>query len=293
MARVSLIVLACALANMQAKADIAWVDVSLDGLYRAGNSGENATKILDFDAAFGSSNYSPQSMVAVGNHFYVVDQLEKRIYRCGLNGESPVSIVNTASTSFSSSFPVGIASDGTKLYFQLGRRLFSCGLDGSNLAEKFFPEIVVGGGSAPGLSVIHGGWYYYTFGEDGVARVKLDGSSGSVIVNMDTRFGQTDWVMGGIDTDGIYLYWCAYGDGAGAIYRSSMDGSSPAVHIGTGSRIPVGLAVSASGIYYSEFAQNTIKKANLNGTGSTVISTIANSLTSDIAIVPDPPPRIQ
>lgn len=275
---------------MPARADIAWLDVSSDGLYRSGNSGENATKILDFDASFGSSNYFPHSMVAVGNHFYVVDELEKRIYRCGLNGESPVSIVDTTTTSYQTSFPVGIASDGTKLYFALDHRLFSCGLDGSNLTNEFIPQILAGGGSGPYHGVIHDGWYYYTFHDDGVARVKLDGSTGAVIVNMDTSFGETDWVMRGIDTDGTYLYWCAYGDGSGAIYRSNMDGSSPAVHIGTSSRIPLGLAVSASGIYYSEFAQATIKKANLNGTGSTVISNIANSLTWDIAIVPDPPP---
>jgi hypothetical protein len=220
------------------KADIIWVNGSTDDLYRSDDDGQNALQILDFDTAFGAVSHSPTFITVVGNHVYTIDTQAKKIYKCGLNGESPIAIVDTTTTSFATSSPHGLASDGTKLYFELGNRLFSCGLDGSNVTNEFIPSVVAGGGGSPYDAVIHGDWYYYTYGSDGVARVKLDGSAGGVIVDMDASFDSVDWVMRGIATDGLHLYWCAYKSGSGAVYRSNLDGTSPTALVSTGSRIP-------------------------------------------------------
>lgn len=282
-------ILAGCVAIAAVKADIIWVNGTTDDLYRAEDSGQNAIQILDFDTAFGSSNHYPNSMTVVTNHVYTLDASTKKIYKCGLNGENPTTILDTTASGYTTT-PYALASDGTQLFFAVGSRLYSCGLDGTNLTYEFIPSTLAGGGGSPYNAVIHGDWYYYTFGSDGVSRVKLDGSAGSVIVDMDASFDSVDWVMRGVNTDGIHLYWCAYKSGNGAVYRSNLDGTNPTALVSTGSRIPIGLAVSEVGIYYSEFAQPNIKKANLNGTGSSVIATVADSLPWDIGIVDNTPP---
>ncbi|MEP4077226.1 hypothetical protein [Haloferula sp.] len=271
------------------KADIIWGDTSLDGLYRSEDDGQNTRRILDMDLAFGSSNYFPNFITVVDNHVYALDLTEKKIYVSGLEGETPTAIVDTTATGYTST-PYGIASDGTQLFFAVGNRLYRCGLDGTNVTYLFNPSTVAGNSSGPYDAVIHGDWYYYTYGSDGVARVKLDGSAGAVIVDMDASFGTTDWVMRGVATDGLYLYWGAFKSGSGAIYRSNLDGTNPASFISTGSRIPAGVAASGAGVYFSEFAQPNIKRANLDGTGSAVIATVTDSGPGDIGIVAEPLP---
>ena len=116
-------------------------------------------------------------------------------------------------------------------------------------------------------SVLVDGSHLYwtnTFGHT-IGRSNLDGS-GPNQTFIDVGVGDPS----GLATDGTYLYWTnAMGEVAGAstIGRANIDGSGVNTAFITGASKPIGLAVAAGKLYWSNYNGNSIGRANTDGTG--------------------------
>lgn len=274
-----------------ASADIVLADLSQDKIYRCENSGADVRPIIDLDFEFGADAYFPAFTTVVGRDLYVLDWTKKKIYKSNINGDSPVEILDTTTTGFVSQSPTGLASDGALLYFAVGGRLFTCGFDGSSPTEVANLTALMGSIVATSAwdALILGDYYYFTYGEDGVARVKLDGTVGGSIVDMDLVFGSFDYSMRGIATDGLYLYFCAKpGSNPGGVYRCALDGTSPGKIFEWSTNAPLGLTIASSALYLTESGSTgELIRANLDGTGGSVIATIPGANIYDLALASD------
>ena len=116
-------------------------------------------------------------------------------------------------------------------------------------------------------SVLVDGSHLYwtnTFGHS-IGRSNLDGS-GANQTFIDVGVGDPS----GLATDGTFLYWTnplGEGSGASTIGRASIDGSGVNAAFITGASKPIGLAVAAGKLYWSNYNGNSIGRANTDGTG--------------------------
>ena len=114
--------------------------------------------------------------------------------------------------------------------------------------------------------LVDGSHLYWTntFGHS-IGQSNLDGS-GANQTFIDVGVGDPS----GLATDGTFLYWTnpmSEVAGASTIGRANMDGSGVNSAFITGASKPIGLAVSAGKLYWSNYNGNSIGRANTDGTG--------------------------
>jgi hypothetical protein len=153
---------------------------------------------------------------------------------------------------------VGVAVDGSYIYWSAEDTIGRANLDGSG-ANYSFITFIVGGFYPEGIAV-DGTHIYWTNRAVGViGRANLDGTE----VNPSFIAGLSGpW---GVAVDGSYIYWA---DCAGnTIGRANLDGSGVNQNFITGLSGPWGVAVDGSYVYWANDSTHTIGRANLDGSG--------------------------
>jgi hypothetical protein len=260
---------------LPANADLVWADVGNDLILTANDNGAGVRVLVNLDLSLGNANHNPVSITSSGGRLYWADDVTRKIHSSGMDGSAPNTVINLLTEIGSSAFPTAIASDGQFLYFTAqGGRLWRCGFNGSNLTQLFTYTSVLGLDAAGVLdALIWGDSYYFADSStDTICRVKLDGTGGAVLVRMDDFFGDTDWLMRGISTDGQNLYWGAAGSGVSTgVFRCRLDGASPTLIVSENASVN-GVTTDGQMLFYTRFGRTDIKSAPTNGpTGSLLV----------------------
>lgn len=276
-----------------AKADLVWGDVGNDLILTANDDGAGVRVLVNLDLSLGATNHYPISITSSGGKLFWADNLTHKIHSSDMDGSAPNTVINLQPQIGSSAFPAAIASDGQFLYFTaLGGRLWRCGFNGSNLTQLFLYNSVVGIDATGVLdALIWGDSYYFADSStDTICRVKLDGTGGAVLVRMDGFFGDTDWNMRGISTDGQNLYWGAAGSGVSTgVFRCRLDGASPLLIASEDAPVN-GVATDGQKLFYTRFGRTDIKSAPTSGPAGSLLVDLApinlGNLPWDIVHVP-------
>ena len=192
---------------------------------------------------------------------YWADSFQGSIYRANLDGSDPQVWVDEAD--------IPSASGGSSLLTQQG-------------------------------VAVTGDFLYWTDSfQDSIYRANLDGTSPEVLIDEvdiplastgSTNFGQQDLIVAG-----DFLYWTDIDQDS--IYRANLDGTNPQVLIDVAT-IPFssqgitnftqsGLVIDGSFLYWTDNAQRSIYRANLDGTNPEVLVDVASIPLASGSTTPD------
>jgi len=191
--------------------------------------------------------------------------------------------------------PDGVAVDAAHVYWaNLGTNTIArANLDGSGANQRF----ITGAEDPFGVAVDAAHVYWANTGTSTIARANLDGSGANL--SFITALGP-----GGVAVDAAHVYWANTGiNGLGTIARANLDGSGANQRFITAGSYPDGVAVDAAHVYWvngvgygppvPRDTQNTIARANLDGSGANQRFITGASFPSGVAVdaltLPPPP----
>jgi len=190
-------------------------------------------------------------------------------------------------------FPDGVAVDAAHVYWanQDTNTIARANLDGTGVNQRF----ITGASSPDGVAVDATHVYWANFTTNTIARANLDGSGANLrfITGAEDPFG--------VAVDAAHVYWA--NTGTNTIARSNLDGSGANQRFITGANGPEGVAVDAAHVYWvngvgygppvPRDTQNTIARANLDGSGANQRFITGASFPSGVAVdaltLPPPP----
>jgi len=288
----------------EAPQSLVWSDSDQDAIYRANLDGSNVQILIDTTAAptnaeGSTTSRAPEGVVVTGSFIYWVDDNQDSIYRANLDGSNPQVLIDEADipvSSGSSGNPSveGLTIDGAFIYWTDATRdsIYRANLDGSNpvvlvdeanIPQSGGPGNLTGNHLQYGVKV-DGSFLYWTDGaQDSIYWSNLDGTNPQVLVNETaipaSSSGSSDYGAKGIEIDGSFVYWAD--DTQDSIYRANLDGTSPQVLIDE-ANIPAssvgvsgygqdGVVVDGALIYWADSDQDSIYRANLDGTSPQVL----------------------
>lgn len=195
------------------------------------------------------------SAVAIdARHVYWASS-DGRIGRANLDGSEPNPNLITG---LPASSLLGLAVDGSHVYWSSIHAIGRANLDGTGVNQNFIAPI----GRAVGLAV-NGSRLYW--GENGIGKIGSAGIDGS---RVDEQFIPAPGDPCSVAVDGTYVYWAdATGNTVG---RATLGGKNvePAF-INPGFPVGCGVAVDASHLYFGNFSLDGqgIARAALDGSG--------------------------
>jgi PASTA domain len=259
------IVLALLAAAPAAHAYVYWTNIgpgiSNNGttLGRADLDGSGVTHSLVTSAA------APDGMVVYASRLYWANTKSNSIGRANLNGSNtnPAFIPNA--TSGNSVIPTQLATDGTYLYWTDGERYVGrARLDGTGSVTPHF--IDAGSNSFPtGIAVVNGTIYLTVFAE--IVHVPASGGTPMLLAALPANVIAT-----GLAAGGGYLYASGVDTGvpapAGEILRVQLNGNNMTPGYVANLSFPLGVAVDAQHVYWTDNSSGTIGRATLGTAGS-------------------------
>jgi virginiamycin B lyase len=190
--------------------------------------------------------------------------------RANLDGTGPDStfITNGAASA------IGIAVNGGYIYIakQNQGTIARAPLDGSAPVDTSF---VTGANQPQGVAVDGTYVYWANYGTNSIGRARIDGQGvpDPNFIPSGTNGPNGPW---GVAVDGSYIYWTNLGHGPSSydrtIGRANLNGTSPdsafiTIDALNPAPTPTGVAVTASKIYWANFARDTVAFMNKDGTG--------------------------
>jgi virginiamycin B lyase len=149
----------------------------------------------------------------------------------------------------------GLAVDGSYIYWTRPSGIIGrADRNGQNVNQNFISGLINPVGVA-----VDGNYIYWSNG-DAIGRADLDGQ------NVDNGFittGVLDAQL--IAVDGSHIYWGTYTTGNDSIGRADLDGQNVDNGFITGGSAPIGVAVNANYIYWTNYTGDTIGRADLGG----------------------------
>ena len=256
--------------------------------------------VQTLNADNGTSAYSNEASAAgfsPGYGLYWANNWDGRINAANLDGSGVHTLVPDAGS------PLGMAVDGSHVYWTNATAIEESNLDGSNVTT-----LISGLSSVYGLAVDANYIYWTELNAGTIMRADLDGSNvttlvsgefdpSSVAVNGSHIFW-TNWLTIGtikeadlnganvttlvtgqgfpfaIAADNSYVYWVNQGEinyASGTVDRALLSDPSQVTVLASNQWHPDGLAVDASHIYWANSQAATINRANLNGTSPTIL----------------------
>jgi microcystin-dependent protein len=284
---------------------LVWSDGSQDAIYHAGIDGSNPLVLVDADNAFGSGTYDQQGIATDGSFLYWADSTDD-IYRSNLDGtgamvfiaDANIPLVGEPTPPTTNELARGLAVNSTHIYWADSGQdaIYVADINGMNAAplivagdipESTAPNRVVGSRAPYGLLLTSSFIYWADDQQDSIYRAELDGNNPEVLVDgintTATTGGNSERAPRGVTSDATFLYWTD--EQQDAIYRANLDGSNPEVLIeemdipfasgGDGtvstSKGPGGPIVDGSFIYWADQQQDSIYRANLDGSNPVVL----------------------
>jgi sugar lactone lactonase YvrE len=246
---------------------IYYADAMTDSIVRLELGGSSATTLVT-----GLSSPGGVSVDYRAGKVYWADSGSNRIQRANLDGSN----LQTLLSGLAAPASLAIDTEGGKLYWvEVGTaQIRRANVDGTAV------ESLVTTSDARALAVDHaaGKLYWVDDGDDTIKRANLDGSAVELLVS-----GLSAPNSIALDVSGGRMYWSDAG--TGSIGRANLDGSGmQAGFLSVGSGVN-GLVVDSARdhIYWTDddLLNARIRRANLDGTGITTVTTTGLPLLSD------------
>lgn len=212
--------------------------------------------------------YKPYGLaIDYNNEKLYISDVEGTVYRCDLDGENPVIVLNTIDNP-EVDFPYGLLVIDGKIYWSIEGGLMMSNLDGSQIEFAFqlssVPEMPIGIAWDDEHELLYFTNDKYDY-SGGVYRCKLDGSEMELLV--------PDIDAGGIaiDLEHGKMYFSDWFDG---LYMANLDGSDLTLinaDLGGESTFVWGMALDedAGFLYVSDKITEVILRSQLDGSEST------------------------